>query len=70
MVSRIGCMLVLTGAIMFGLMAVVPAQAIPTTAVPPRAVSTPELEPTAMASGLAILIGGVITLYERRRKNR
>jgi hypothetical protein len=68
MVSHIAGTLVLTGTIMFGVMSAMPAHATPSTAAVPRVISAPELEPMALAGGIAILIGGVIALNERRRK--
>lgn len=69
MFLRIGGILVLTGAIMFGVMGVLHAQ--PTLGTPggtrsPNA--APELDPNALGSAFAMLAGGVFLLNERRRK--
>lgn len=64
MLSRIAGILTLTGGLMLGVLATVPAQAVPSTAVP----RAPELDPSGLTSGAAILIGGLLLVSERRRK--
>ena len=64
MVSRIASVLVLTGTIMLGLLGSMPAHALT------GSVAVPELEPSVLTGGIALLIGGIVMLNERRRKNR
>jgi hypothetical protein len=68
MVSRVLGGLILTGSLIVGLVGM--AGATPTTAsrVPLPSHSAPEFPPGALAGGIAILVGGVLVLNERRRK--
>jgi hypothetical protein len=71
MFSRIAGVLVLTGTITFGFLGIMPVHAAPSTTstiIKPSA-KVPELNPLGLASGVAVLVGGVLLLNERRRKS-
>jgi hypothetical protein len=72
MFSRILGVLMLTGGVMFGVTGITHAgeRNRDPNYCPPGATSAPELDPTALASGVAMLIGGVLVLNERRRKHQ
>jgi hypothetical protein len=65
MISRIFGVSILTSSLFFSIVGM--AQALPSTVsrIPLRA---PEFPPGALAGGIAILVGGVLVLNERRRK--
>ena len=70
MVSRLFGILLLTGSLMFGAINV--AQARPGNGFGNGngGSSAPELDPTALGGGLAMLVGGILVLNERRRRNK
>jgi len=71
MFSRILGVLMLTGGLMFGVTGITHAgERDRTPYCPPGVSSAPELDPTALGSGVAMLIGGVLVLNERRRKHQ
>jgi hypothetical protein len=67
MFSRILGVLMLTGGLMFGATGITLAG---NHNYPHDPSSAPELDPTALGSGVAMLIGGVLVLNERRRKHQ
>jgi len=67
MVSRILGVLIVTGSVFFGVFGMTHAQ--PVSATPVKR-SAPELDPSALAGGIAILVGGVLVLNERRRSKQ
>jgi hypothetical protein len=70
MFSRIAGILVLTGTITFGFLGIVPAHAASSTStIIKPSTKVPELNPLGLASGVAVLVGGVLLLNERRRKS-
>lgn len=68
MFSRIASVLVLTGTITFGFLGIAPAHATPTSTTS-GIKKVPELNTLGFASGIAVLVGGVLLLNERRRKS-
>jgi len=69
MFSRIAGILVLTGTITFGFLGIVPAHATTPVSTTSGIKKVPELNPLGLASGVAVLVGGVLLLNERRRKS-
>jgi hypothetical protein len=70
MFSHILGVLMLAGTFMFGGTDTSRASIRNQPDCPPSVSSAPELDPTTMGSGIAMLIGGVLVLNERRRKHQ
>lgn len=70
MFSRILGVLMLTGGLMFGVTGITHAGERNEPYCPPGVSSAPELDPTILGSGVAMLLGGVLVLNERRRKHQ
>jgi len=68
MASRMFGILVISGSLMLATLGVARANR-PYRPPEPRS-SAPELDPSALAAGIALLSGGVIVLTERRRNKR
>jgi hypothetical protein len=70
MISRIAGVLVLTATITFGFLGIAPVHATSSTTstIIKPSTKVPELNPMGLASGVALLVGGVLLLNERRRK--
>lgn len=66
LIARILGMLVLTGGLVLGASRL---SNIPTTRAASAARSVPELDSNALGSGITILVGGLLLLHERRRKD-